>query len=111
MYDKEAVLKRGEIIYNNDRCYTGPNERRYADEGSVAPGKYILTEERFISGHDDTAIFVEIIDADEKVMRSWKFDCPLKKYFADPDYYEDDCLIVYLMERFSLPAVGFNIPE
>lgn len=44
-------------------------------------------------------MFIELIDEDEKVMKSWKFDCPLKKWFSDPDYYEDDCLVFYMTEE------------
>lgn len=109
MKQKAERLERGRIIYETARPYTGPNNRRYATE--KCPAAYIETEQRFITNHDDTAVFVELIDADERVIRSWKMDCPLTKWFSDPDYYEDDCLILYLRETFSLPVIGWREPR
>lgn len=109
MNNRTEILNVGKSIYLSpgDR-YTGPNNRKYADAASQAAAKYILAEERFITNHDDTAMFIELIDEDEKVMKSWKFDCPLKKWFSDPNYYEDDCLVLYLVETFHLPTVGYR---
>lgn len=106
MENKAEILKRGELIYKTQRPYTGPNNRRYAEPGSACPAAYILVEERFVTNHDDCAGFVEIIDAQERVVRSWKLDYPMTKWFSDPDCYEDDCLILYLRETFGLPVVG-----
>lgn len=111
MDQRSEILKHGEYICQMEPRYTGLNNRRYAEKGSTVPAKYILAEERFVSGHDDTAGFIEIIDAEEKVIRSWKFDYPMKKRFSDPDYYDDDCLVLYLMETMNLPAVGYRVPK
>ena len=56
-------------------------------------------------------MFIELIDEDDKVMKSWKFDYPMKKWFSDPDYYEDDCLVFFMAETFHLPTVGYRAPK
>ena len=110
--NRTEILNLGKSIYLSPRNrYTGPNNRKYTDEPGYSAAKYILAEERFITNHDDTAMFIELIDEDEKVMKSWKFDCPMKKWFSDPDYYEDDCLVFYMTERFHLPTVGYRWPK
>lgn len=110
--DRSEILNVGKRIYLSPRNrYTGPNNRKYADGPAYSAAKYILAEERFITNHDDTAMFIELIDEDEKVMKSWKFDCPMKKWFSDPDYYEDDCLVFYMTETFHLSTVGYRWPK
>lgn len=112
MNNRTEILNVGKSIYLSPReRYTGPNNRKYADGPAYSAVKYILAEERFITNHDDTAMFIELIDEDEKVVKSWKFDCPMKKWFSDPDYYEDDCLVFYMTERFHLPTVGYRWPK
>lgn len=109
---RAEILRIGESIYcSTQNCYTGLNNRDYADEASQAAVKYILAEERFVTNHDDTAMFIELIDGSEKVIKSWKFDYPMKKHFNDPDYYEDDCLVFFLRETFHLPTVGYRGPK
>ena len=54
---------------------------------------------------------MELIDGDERVVRSWKFDYPMVKRFSQPDYYDDDCLVAYLRETYKIPAVGYREPE
>ena len=111
-HDQIQILEEGKRIYLSPRNrYTGLNNRKYADEPAYSAAKYILAEERFISNHDDTATFIELIDEDEKVMKAWKFDHPMKKWFSDPDYYEDDCLVFYMTEKFHLPTVGYRWPK
>jgi hypothetical protein len=111
-HDQIKILEEGKRIYLSPRDrYTGPNNRKYADGPAYSAAKYILAEERFITNHDDTAMFIELIDEDEKVIKSWKFDCPMKKWFSDPDYYEDDCLVFYMTERLHLPTVGYRWPK
>lgn len=65
---------------------------------------YILAESRFVSGHDDSAGFVEIIDTNDKIARRWTFYYPMTKRFEGPDLYDDDCLILYLKEAFEIPV-------
>lgn len=112
MNNRTEILNVGKSIYlSTGNRYTGPNNRKYADGPAYSAAKYILAEERFITNHDDTAMFIELIDEDEKVIKSWKFDCPMKKWFSDPDYYEDDCLVFYMIEKFHLPTVGYRWPK
>lgn len=112
MNNRADILNVGKrIYYSTQDRYESVNNRQYADASSRSPAKYILAEERFITNHDDIAMFIELIDEDEKVMKSWKFDCPMKKWFSDPDYYEDDCLVFYMTERFHLPTVGYRWPK
>ena len=108
MERKAWILSRGRDICLSHKPYTGPNNRRYADASGAV---YILAEQRFITNHDDTAGFVELIDIRDRVVRSWKFDYPMQKRFSDPDLYDDDCLIAYLMDGFSLPLVGRQPPQ
>ncbi len=111
MENKAAILKRGEFIYRTKSLYTGPNNRRYADASAPRPARYILSEQRFVTNHDDSAGFVEIIDVDDRVVKSWQFDYPMVKQFSDPDYYDDDCLILYLRETYGLPVIGCPAPK
>ena len=112
MNNRDEVLNAGKSSYLSPRNrYTGLNNRDYTDGPAYSAAKYILAEERFITNHDDTAMFIELIDEDEQVMKSWKFDHPMKKWFSDPDYYEDDCLVFYMTETFHLPTVGYCWPK
>ena len=109
----DEIMKRGEYVYEmyaRRKGFTYSN-RVFADASSETPPAYILAEERFTTGHDDTAGFVELIDENEKIIMSWEFDYPMKKRFSDPDYYDDDCLVYYLMEKFHLPTVGYRAPR
>lgn len=110
--DKKAErVNHGKLVYVTKSPYVGINSRHYADTSSFHLAKYILAEERFISGHDDSAGFVEIIDINDNVVKSWKFDYPMVKRFSDPDYYDDDCLILYLKETYGLPVIGYREPK
>ena len=109
----DEIMKRGAYIYEmyaRRNGYTCSN-RFFADAFSKTPAAYILAEQRFTTGHDDTAGFVELIDENEKIILSWEFDYPMTKRFSNPDYYDDDCLVYYLKERFHLPTVGYCEPE
>jgi hypothetical protein len=109
----DDILQRGKDIYNlyaRESGFTYCN-RSFADVSSKICPAYILVEERFTTGHDDSALFVELIDENECIIQSWMFDCPVKKLFSEPDYYENDCLVYYLVKEFNLPAVGYRAPE
>ena len=116
MVKKEDVLDRGKqvyLTYEDSRKMIYSNHK-FADETSDAVPAYILAEERFISGHDDTAAFVEIIDTDDKIARRWMFNCfPMTKRFKNPNLYDDDCLILYLKEIYGIPVkrgYGYGYP-
>ena len=111
MSNRAEIFNHGKSIYLLKACYTRLNNREYANASSDKPAKYISAEERFVSNHDDRAGFIEMIDADEKIIKSWKFDYPMKKRFSNPDYYDDDCLVLYLTETFHLPTVGYRAPK
>ena len=113
MSKHDEIMKRGEFIYSvyaRQNGFTYCN-RKFADNSSETFPVYILVEERFITGHDDLAGFVELIDENENIIQSWKFDYPIKKRFSNPGYYDDDCLVCYLMERFNLPTIGYRAPK
>lgn len=108
---KTEIYNCGKRLYLSEIPYTGINTRKYAAAQSFQNAKYILAEERFITNHDDTARFVEVIDSDDHVIKSWKFDHPMTKHFSDPAYYDDDCLVLYLRETYRLPVIGDCPPE
>ena len=58
-----------------------------------------------------TTVKLVLLDENENIIQSWKFDYPIKKRFSDPGYYDDDCLVCYLMERFNLPTIGYRAPK
>ncbi|MBQ7299366.1 MAG: hypothetical protein IJW77_05955 [Clostridia bacterium] len=103
---KEAVLQQGKNVYLT--CET--ERKRFSDHSpfawkrSDAAPVCILAEERFITGHDDTAGFIELLDADGGVVLRWMFDFPMKERFDHPKLYDDDCLILYLHETYHLPV-------
>ena len=107
---KTEIIQHGKAICLSKTPYTGINNRRYAENALPQTAKYILAEERFVSGHDDTAGFVELIDGEDRVVRSWKFDYPMVKRFSQPDYYDDDCLVAYLRETYGIPVAGYREP-
>lgn len=90
-------------------------KRKFADDSASLPPAYILVEERFTTGHDDSAEFVELIDENENIIQSWMFEGTLKKRFENPNAYDDDCLVYYLKETLKLKAVqhtwGRNVGE
>ena len=107
MVMKADVLKIGKEIYltEENRAKMIYSNHKFADATSNAAPAYILVEERFVSGHDDTAAFIEIIDTDGKIARRWMFShFPLKKRFTEPALYDDDCLILYLKETYGIPV-------
>ena len=67
---KADILKQGEKAYmygGNTGKMIYSNQMFEDDTFSTTP-EYFLAEERFSSGHDDTAGFVEIIDIDGKYL-------------------------------------------
>lgn len=100
----DEIMKRGYIIYENEARLKGETycNRKFADISDTLAPEYILVEERFTTGHDDSAEFVELIDKNENIIKSWMFDGPLVKRFQNPDIYDDDCLVYYLKETFKL---------
>lgn len=113
MSKRDEIMRRGEFIYSAYARQSGFTycNRKFADSSSETVPAYILVEERFTTGHDDLARFVELIDENNNIIRSWKFDYPMENQFRDPDYYDDDCLVCYLMERFNLPPIGYRAPK
>jgi len=105
--NKDDILKRGREVYltcENKQKMIYLNHK-FADETSIAIPAFILAEERFVSGHDDTVAFIEIIDTDDKTAGRWKFsDFPLTKKFSYPNLYDDDCLILYLKGTYHIPV-------
>ena len=107
MNRKDEIMKRGQYVY---ACFVRQDgftycNRKFADAASAALPAYILVEERFTTGHDDSAEFVELIDENENVIQSWMFEGPMKKCFEDPDLWDDDCLVYYLKETLKLDVV------
>lgn len=107
MHDHEEIMKVGESIYRTNSRRQGLTycNRKFADSSPTAAAAYILVEERFTTGHDDSARFVELIDENENIIQSWMFEGPLKKCFEDPDLWSDDCLVYYLKESLKLGVV------
>ena len=106
MITKEDILKIGSDAYTayEDTRKIPYSNQKFAENPADSTPAYILAEERFVSGHDDSAGFVEIIDTNENIMRRWRFTYPTQKCFDDPRLYIDDCLIFYLKETFGLPV-------
>ena len=101
------IIKRGEYVYEiyarrNGLTYCN---RKFADASADTSPAYILVEERFTTGHDDSATFVELIDENENIIQSWMFEGPMKKRFENPDLWGDDCLVYYLKESMKLSVV------
>lgn len=90
-------------------------DRKFTDDPSTSSPAYILVENRFTTGHDDSAEFVELIDENENIIQSWMFEGPMKKRFENPDFWDDDCLVYYLKETLKLKVVqnawGRNVGE
>ena len=103
----DEIMKRGAYIYAGFARREGFTycNRKFADASSTAIPAYILVDERFTTGHDDSAIFVELIDENENIIQSWMFDEPMKKCFENPDLRDDDCLVYYLKETLKLKVV------
>ena len=80
MNTHDEIMKRGEYVYETYARRSGFTycNRVFADASSTALPAYIFAEERFISGHDDSAGFVELIDENENIIKSWKFEYPMK---------------------------------
>ena len=103
----DEIMKRGEYVYTVFARHNGFTycNRKFADASSTAFPAYILVEERFTTGHDDSAEFVELIDENENIIQSWMFEGPMKKSFENPDLWDDDCLVYYLKESMKLQVV------
>ena len=103
----DEIMKRGEYVYTGAARRDGFAycNRKFADASLETPPAYILVEERFTTGHDDSAKFVELIDKNENIIQSWMFEAPMKKRFENPDLWDDDCLVYYLKESMKLPVV------
>ena len=103
----DEIMKRGEYVYAGFARQNGFTycNRIFADASSAALPAYILVEERFTTGHDDSAEFVELIDENENIIQSWMFEAPMKKRFENPDLWDDDCLVYYLKESMKLHVV------
>ena len=106
MQRRDAIMERGRIIYEtcDRRGYTYCS-RRFADPDAALPPAYLLVEDRFTTGHDDSATFVELIDEKENILKSWMFEGPEPRCFEDPAVYDDDCLVYYLKETLKLEVV------
>ena len=113
----QQIMAQGEKVYTTYPQHRGYPYccRAFADDSSSLAPVYILVEQRFITGHDDSAEFVELINEDEKIIRSWKFEGLEPKRFENPDLYDDDCLVYYLKETLRLRVVqktwGRNVGE
>ena len=101
------IIKRGEYVYEIYARRNGLTccNRKFADASADTSPAYILVEERFTTGHDDSATFVELIDENENIIQSWMFEGPMKKRFENPDLWDDDCLVYYLKESMKLSVV------
>lgn len=101
------IMKRGEYVYANFARQNGFTycNRKFVNASVTALPAYILVEERFITGHDDSAKFVELIDENENIIQSWMFEAPMKKRFENPDLWDDDCLVYYLKKSMKLHVV------
>ena len=103
----DEIMKQGKRVYDlyaHSDGFTYCN-RKFANTSSASLPAYILIENRFTTGHDDSAEFVELIDENENIIQSWKFEGPLKKRFENPCFYDDDCLVYYLKETLNLKVV------
>jgi hypothetical protein len=102
----QQIMEQGRAIYERGSrrpLHTYCN-RSFGDPN--AQPAYILVDQRFISGHDDTAIFVELIGKDETILRSWMFeDMPCSPLLRNTDFYGEDCLVYYLREILKLEVV------
>ena len=103
----DEIMKWGKYIYVSFARQDGFTycNRKFADASSETHPAYILVEERFTTGHDDSAIFVELIDENENIIQSWMFEGSMKKSFENPDLWDDDCLVYYLKESLKLNVV------
>jgi len=102
----QQIMEQGRAIYESGSrkpLHTYCN-RSFGDPN--AKPAYILVDQRFITNHDDSAIFVELIGADEKIIRSWMFEqIPCDPILRSPDFYGEDCLVYYLRETRKLDVV------
>lgn len=103
----EAVRNQGALIA--ERCARRRGftycSRRFADSAAVTQPAYILVEDRFLTGHDDSAAFVELIDENGDILTSWMFEGLQPKRFRNPDLYDADCLVYYLRKTYKLRVV------
>lgn len=102
-----AIMEQGKYVY---RCFSRNDgftycNRKFAEASAKTTPAYILVEERFTTGHDDSATFVELIDENENIIQSWRFEPPMIKRFENPDLWDDDCLVYYLKESLKIPVV------
>lgn len=103
----EAVMKQGALIaecYARRRGFTYC-DFRFADPAAAAAPAYILVEDRFLTGHDDSATFVDLIDENGDILTSWMFEGPQPRRFGNPDLYDADCLVCYLRATYKLRVV------
>lgn len=103
----EAVMRQGALISERDARRRGFTycDLRFADPAAAAAPAYILVEDRFITGHDDSATFVELIDENGDILISWMFEGLLPRRFRNPDLSDADCLVCYLRETYKLRVV------
>ena len=103
----DKIMTRGKYIYAEFARQAGFTycNRKFADASSTAVPAYVLVEERFTNGHDDSAEFVELIDENENIIQSWMFEGAMRKSFENPDLWDDDCLVYYLKESLKLNVV------
>ncbi len=66
----DEIMKQGERIYAVYAHWQGFTycNRKFADNSSTLLPAYILVEERFTTGHDDSATFVELINENENII-------------------------------------------
>lgn len=107
MKQHDEIMKQGKYIYachsrNSGFTYC---DRKFADASVKTTPAYILVEDRFTTGHDDSATFVELIDENEDILQFWMFEGPLTKRFENPNLWDDDCLVYYLKESLKIPVV------
>ncbi|MDO4614846.1 MAG: hypothetical protein Q4B15_04365 [Lachnospiraceae bacterium] len=108
VFSLEEALARGRVVMETARNETRYGELKFADADSSSPLKLILVEERFISGHDDSAGFVDLVNEENRIVSSWMFDFPMKARFREPDTYDDDCLVLLLKEEYGLPVEQYG---
>ena len=103
----DEIMKQGRYVYGCGARRGGLTycDRKFAEASAKTTPVYILVEERFTTGHDDSATFIELIDENEDIIQSWMFEGPMQKRFENPKAWDDDCLVYYLKETLKLPVV------
>lgn len=106
MDNHRQIMAEGERLYQiYSRTKHFPwSTMPLAPEGSPMEPAYILVEDRFTSGHDDSATFVELINEKEEILVSCRLEGVSRKYFDNPPFYDVDCLVYYLRETWRIPV-------